>query len=279
MEYLIFDLLCNYSSLLENNADNLLKTVPFGSKYKKPILAYYDILVPLKSYDESLSMDDINALADVTNQYALSASLKYEDLDKLFSILLLLKPLFDMKQKYFTVDIKKVIDEDDLEIFYTDGSFKKFTTEAGFGCCKLLEKYNGPFGIGGNYSRDDFTGRCYTYQKFSGAIEEGTNNIGELTAIKTAFENFGDKKYHLIISDSIYGLKSFREYIHVWRNNGYLASNNKPIKNKELICDAYEVLTKAKNNLNTVFFAWTKGHAGNGFNEICDKLAKNAITK
>ena len=53
---------------------------------------------------------------------------------------------------------------------------------------------------------DDFTGRNFKFDAFAGKIENGTNNIGELTAIKVAIENFGNKKYQMIISDSIYGL-------------------------------------------------------------------------
>ena len=43
------------------------------------------------------------------------------------------------------------------------------------------------------------------------------------------------KKLFIILSDSTYGIKCFREWIYSWQKNRYRTFNNKPIKNKELI--------------------------------------------
>ena len=107
------------------------------------------------------------------------------------------------------------LSDEQIGISYTDGSFSKNQTSAAYACCKLLNE--SPDGL-----LDDFTGKKFIFDAFSGTIKEGTNNIGELTAIKIAIENFNDKTFQLIISDSIYGIKSYREYIHVWKNNGIM---------------------------------------------------------
>ena len=123
---------------------------------------------------------------------------------------------------------------------------------------------------------DDFTGKKFIFDAFSGTIKEGTNNIGELTAIKIAIENFNNKTFQLIISDSIYGIKSYREYIHVWKNNGYKTYSKKEIKNKDLIIETYEELKEVQKN-KIVLLKWTKGHDQNSFNEKCDELAKKEL--
>jgi len=178
---------------------------------------------------------------------------------------MVLKPILE-RQKLMSLDVISIIDSINVDIIYSDGSSSKNNAAAGYGVCKLLEEST-------NGTYDSFTGKFWTYTTYSGRIENGTNNIGELSGVKAAIINSGEKPIQIIISDNIYSIKSFREYVYTWKNNGWLAYNKKPIKNKELIQEIYSELSK-KSSEKIILFKWTKGHAGDSFNEICDKIAK-----
>jgi ribonuclease HI len=167
----------------------------------------------------------------------------------------------------FIISPLTIIEEDKLAISYSDGSFKKTTNQASYGCVRLLNESDSGL-------VDDFTGKKFEYQELSGVIENGTNNIGELTGIKVVIENFSDSKFQLIISDSQYSIKCFREWFYTWRKNNWKTYAKKDILNKDLIIGISELL---ENSKKCVFFKWVKGHNSNSFNEVCDKLAKEAF--
>ena len=274
MDYLLINASFETNSMIESLLDdNILKEYAFSAKYKKP-LSYDNILVPCIAVDESdedfiFSQLELEKHINMTSPVAIDRNLLYS-IYKVFRNAL-------GKSKSMLISITGFISDSDLSVLYTDGSFNKASGSASYACCKLLNEYTNPtIPTGVNVSLDDFTGKMFTYDSFSGKLEEGTNNTGELTAIKTAIENFSDKPYQLIISDSIYGIKSYREYIHVWKNNGYKTYNNKAIKNKELITGTYDELMEAQKS-KIILFKWTKGHVGTSFNEICDRLAKEKL--
>lgn len=267
-QFILVDASFETSSMLEALLDDtLLKELAYGMKYKTPRLEYDHVLVPLvlmDPNDHGFSMNYYKLVQKVVQQQGVVYSEDvYYSLYKVFG---------EIVNKYdtnFSLNVVDVVNEDDIGIFYTDGSFSKNTEEAAYACCQLLTESDEGL-------MDDFTGRKFNFNAYSGKIENGTNNIGELTAIKIAVENFSGKKYQMIISDSIYGIKSYREYIHTWKNNGYKAYNKKPIKNKELICETYAKLQE-KQNEHIVLLKWTKGHANNSFNEKCDEMAKKEL--
>ena len=244
-----------------------LKCFAFGAKYKTPALDYDNVFTPIYTGSE-----DDRYLA--SREYVKS-KIKYPsnfELDEstIYTIYTIFAPVINTA-KSISFSINGITDTDKFGIMYTDGSYSKNVGDAGYACCKLTDiDYN-------NGNLDPFSNRKYLCETFSGRIKEGTNNIGELTAIKVALENLSEKSFQVIISDSIYGIKTYREYIHVWKNNGYKAYNKKPIKNKDLITETYDKLKEAQKNKKIVVFAWTKGHANNTFNEICDELAKKEI--
>ena len=266
-QYLLVNAVFEKSSLLESLLDDtILKEYAYGSKYKDPNLEYDYILIPLILCDETdqeFALNYYKLAQRITQQVGISYS---EDV--YYSLFKVFKDALD-KSKSMSLTILDCIDEDKIGISYTDGSFSKNNETAAYACCTLLtEDANGLL--------DDFTGRNFKFEAYSGKIENGTNNIGELTAIKEATKHFGDKKYQMIISDSIYGIKTYREYIHVWKNNGYKAYNKKPIKNKELIVETQDMLNEARNE-KIILLKWTKGHANNSFNEKCDEMAKKEL--
>lgn len=262
MNYLLLNSTFESSSVIEDIVDNqILKDFPYATKYKTPILSYGNILIPYIVTDPNDT--DFLLLEGTLFSHLTSAITITRDM--VYSIFKVFKDVLS-KQKSMLIDILSVVNIDNIGIIYSDGSSSKIKGAAGYGVCKLTEEST-------NGTYDDFTGKLWNYEAYSGRIENGTNNVGELTGVKSAIINTNHKPIQIIISDNIYSIKSFREYVYNWKNNGWLAYNKKPIKNKELIQETYnDLLNVLKDKL--VLFKWTKGHAGDSFNEICDKLAK-----
>lgn len=105
-----------------------------------------------------------------------------------------------------------------------------------------------------------------------------TNNRMELTAIISALsyidsKKTSDKKYTIhIFSDSLYVVDAIRKgWLSSWQKNGWKKSNKESVKNQDL----WEQLSILLNRYNCEF-NWVKGHDGNLFNEMCDKMATTA---
>lgn len=93
-------------------------------------------------------------------------------------------------------------------------------------------------------------------------IGESTNNIAELVAIQKALEAVkADKRHYpmIIYTDSKYAI-------------GVLTGKMKASKNVELIHEIRAILLKFPD----VQFEWVKGHSGNKWNEVADRLALRA---
>jgi len=267
MKYILVNIKTKLDTINENILDNdILKEIPFNSKHKTVNLEYDYVM--LNYIDKNTAaIEDINQYTIHKNNLLslLPQNISYDE-NILYSIYFVFKEIL-FKNISMSIFIQSIIEDKDIQIFYTDGSAK--LNEAAYACCKLLpEKSN-------IMAYDILTEDYFSYEKFSGKILTGTNNVGELTAIKTAVDNMTNKTYQIIISDSIYGLKSFREYIYNWEKNGYNAYNKKPIKNKELIIEIYDKILKKENNI--ILFKWTKGHKDTEFNNICDKMAKSEL--
>lgn len=100
-------------------------------------------------------------------------------------------------------------------------------------------------------------------KEISRYIGEATNNIAELSAIKTALEMLKREDLPVrIFSDSNYSI-------------GLLTKGWKPKKNQELVADIRRMMEKFKD----LKFIKVKGHAGIEENETADFLATSAIKK
>ncbi|MEC7518916.1 MAG: ribonuclease H [Myxococcota bacterium] len=98
-------------------------------------------------------------------------------------------------------------------------------------------------------------------RELSEYLGEGTNNVGELTAIlRAASELAGTDKPVRIYTDSQYSI-------------GVLTKGWKPKKNKELIRDVKAALAQ----IDDVVLHYVPGHAGHDFNEKADQLAREAV--
>ena len=112
-------------------------------------------------------------------------------------------------------------------------------------------------------------------KEISGALKNTTNNVMELTAVIEALKLLKFKCKVKLYSDSAYVINAFNQkWIYGWLKNGWKNSNKEPVKNKELWEELY-TLTKTHD----VEFIKVKGHADNEYNNRCDEMARNAITK
>lgn len=127
------------------------------------------------------------------------------------------------------------------------------------GSCKPTNP--GPAGIGVVIILNDGT-----IKESSEYIGNATNNVAELKAFEHAIDiltennNFDDEI--ISYSDSKYVI-------------GVLSQNWKPKVNIDLINQIKIKLQKFKN----FKFMWCKGHSGEQFNELADKLAGEAVEK
>jgi ribonuclease HI len=109
-----------------------------------------------------------------------------------------------------------------------------------------------------------------------GAEKDTTNNRMELQAVISALRALRDAKElpwkAVVLTDSQYVQKGITEWIHLWKKNNWRNSDKQPVKNQDL-WKRLEVLTEDL----TLQWEWVKGHAGNNWNERCDRMTHEAI--
>lgn len=107
----------------------------------------------------------------------------------------------------------------------------------------------------------------------SGQEEMTTNNRMELLAILAVMFEYGQKAPippPNVYSDSAYAINTLTNWMFAWEKNGWLKSDNKPPENLDIIKSYYNFYQKGyRINLIKV-----KGHSGNKWNELADKIAK-----
>jgi ribonuclease HI len=106
------------------------------------------------------------------------------------------------------------------------------------------------------------------YKELSGAFRLTTNNRMELLAVIMALEALNSSGTDVTIySDSKYVVDAIKkEWIFVWLKKDFKGKKNPDLWKRFLkIYDEHKVK-----------FVWVKGHAGNEFNEVADKLAVSA---
>lgn len=98
-----------------------------------------------------------------------------------------------------------------------------------------------------------------------------TNNQAELLAAITALEVLKEVCKVTITTDSQYVKNSITKWIHGWKRNNWKTSDNKPVKNQELMKRLDNLV-----QLHDVSWRWVKGHNGDPMNELADTLAREA---
>ena len=139
---------------------------------------------------------------------------------------------------------------------YTDGSCQYNPGPGGFGVIVLDDNEN-----------------VITYH--SERSEQTTNNREELKAILWAFLKYGvpvaaGAESPTIYSDSAYCINTFTNWMFSWAKNNWIKSDKKAPENLDLI----QMFYRRWNQGYRINFQKVKGHSGEKWNEMVDRLAK-----
>lgn len=105
-------------------------------------------------------------------------------------------------------------------------------------------------------------------KQMKGGAEDTTNNRMELTGAISGIEAAPqDAKIH-VITDSTYVKNGITKWVDGWMQRGWRLKSGDPVQNSDL----WQQLV-ALTSTREVTWAWTKGHAGNRYNEMADQLA------
>ncbi len=106
-------------------------------------------------------------------------------------------------------------------------------------------------------------------KEMSGGEKETTNNKMELTAAIQGLSALKEPCRVKLYSDSKYLIDGItKDWARSWRAKGWKKSDGKPALN----IDLWEKLLQL-DEYHEIEYIWVKGHAGNPYNERCDKLA------
>jgi ribonuclease HI len=143
-----------------------------------------------------------------------------------------------------------MIEQDKITI-YTDGAAKGNPGRAGWGAIFLVND---------------------RVIEIGGGVEHATNNQMELTAPTEALKHLKNKfsniKHIEIVSDSKYVILGITEWIFNWQKNNWRNAAKKPVLNKELWEELYELTQGLKPK-----WTYVKGHNGDKWNERADVIA------
>lgn len=109
-----------------------------------------------------------------------------------------------------------------------------------------------------------------------GAERNTTNNRMELGAVIAALKFLSglalSPEKVAVVTDSQYVQKGMTLWIHAWKRNNWRTSGKEPVKNQDL----WQYLDELSGRFS-ISWIWVKGHAGDEFNERCDRMTQKAI--
>ncbi|MHB1315215.1 MAG: ribonuclease HI [Christensenellales bacterium] len=112
-------------------------------------------------------------------------------------------------------------------------------------------------------------------KEISGYCEQTTNNRMELFAVISALKALKEPCKVTIQSDSAYVVNAFdKGWIINWEKNGWKNAKKDPVENQDLWKLLLEYL-----KIHQATFHKIKGHSDNPYNNRCDALAREEITK
>ncbi len=134
---------------------------------------------------------------------------------------------------------------------YTDGACSGNPGRGGYGAVLLYKEHR---------------------KEISGFESDTTNNRMELRAAIEALRILKKSSEVKIYTDSKYVMDGITKWIFGWKKNGWKSATKKPIKNIDLWQDLDAEVAK-----HQITWIWVRGHDGNYFNEMADRLAREAI--
>jgi ribonuclease HI len=143
--------------------------------------------------------------------------------------------------------------EKNIVEIYTDGACSGNPGKGGYGAVLLYKQHK---------------------KEISGFQEETTNNQMELKGAIEALKMLKKPSEVILYTDSVYVKNGITVWIKDWKKNGWRNAAKKPIKNQEL----WQELDLAAS-IHNITWKWVKGHNGNKYNDLADKLATEAIKK
>ncbi|NBX18410.1 MAG: ribonuclease HI [Proteobacteria bacterium] len=100
-----------------------------------------------------------------------------------------------------------------------------------------------------------------------------TNNRMELMGVISGLEALKRPSKVHVVTDSTYVKNAFTEgWLEGWQRNGWRTSSKEPVKNQDLWLRLCHL-----QRMHVLSWEWVKGHSGHPMNELCDKLARDAI--
>lgn len=133
--------------------------------------------------------------------------------------------------------------------------------------CSLGNPGNGGIGVVVVDRENDLIVHQYNH-----GFKNVTNNQMELLAVLYILNSFSKAKEIHIITDSQYVCKGIEIWRFSWKKNNWKSSTGEPVKNLDL----WKKIDTECDKHDKIYMTWVKGHNNNKYNEICDKLAKNA---
>lgn len=108
--------------------------------------------------------------------------------------------------------------------------------------------------------------------ELSGGEQETTNNRMEMQAALEALKSLSDAHQVELYTDSQYLRKGITQWLPTWKQRNWQTATNTEVKNQDL----WQALDSQLSE-HQISWQWTKGHAGNKWNERADELAAAAI--
>jgi ribonuclease HI len=106
----------------------------------------------------------------------------------------------------------------------------------------------------------------------SGGAEDTTNNRMELYAALAALRALPEPCRVCLYTDSEYLRQGITEWLPLWVQRGWQTTHRTGVKNQDLWQSLAEQIER-----HDITWRWTKGHAGDRWNEHVDGLARSAI--
>ncbi|MFT4126107.1 MAG: ribonuclease HI [Gordonia sp. (in: high G+C Gram-positive bacteria)] len=110
-----------------------------------------------------------------------------------------------------------------------------------------------------------------TEKEISGSAPATTNNQMELTAAIKGLAALTRPSTVILYTDSSYVRNGITKWVAGWQRNGWKTADKKPVKNADLWRQLIE-----EEKRHQVTWKWVKGHNGDHYNEIADRLATSA---